>query len=185
PISVRTADLPDGQIYKPCGNRRSSVCPSCAHTYQRDAYHLLRAGLAGGKGIPESVATHPAVFATFTAPSFGPVHTRRTTTTGAVLPCRPRRGPDLCPHGRDLRCHSRHAGSDPRLGTPPCLDCSPHSHQVVWHHHAPDLWRRTRIALERHLRRTARTLGIPAQPVRLRYAKVAETQRRGVVHFHA
>ena len=182
---IRTADLPDGQIYKPCGNRRSTVCPSCAHTYQRDAYHLIRAGLAGGKGIPASVATHPAVFATFTAPSFGPVHTRRTTTSGTVLPCRPRREPDICPHGIDLRCHHTHTDSDPLLGTPLCLNCYDHNHQVVWNHHAPELWRRTRITLERHLRRTARTLGIDPKALRVRYAKVAEMQRRGVVHFHA
>ena len=25
-----TADLPDGVIYKPCGNRRESVCPACS-----------------------------------------------------------------------------------------------------------------------------------------------------------
>ena len=183
--TVRTADLPDGQIYKPCGNRRHTVCPSCAHTYQGDAYQLIRTGLTGGKGIPESVATHPAVFVTLTAPSFGPVHTRRTTTSGKVLACRPRREPDICPHGVDLRCHHTHADGEPALGTPLCPDCYHYHHQVVWNHHAPELWRRTRIALERHLRRTARTLGIPAQTVRLRYAKVAEMQRRGVVHFHA
>jgi len=64
---VETADLPDGQISKPCGNRRTAVCPSCAETYRRDAYQLIRAGLIGGKGVPASVAGHPAVFATFVA----------------------------------------------------------------------------------------------------------------------
>ena len=43
--SVDTASMPDGLIYKPCGNRRASVCPACARVYQRDAYQLLRAGL--------------------------------------------------------------------------------------------------------------------------------------------
>src|ERR687890_364323 len=46
-----TDQLPDAAIYKACGNRRATVCPSCARTYQRDAYQLLRAGLIGGKGI--------------------------------------------------------------------------------------------------------------------------------------
>ena len=72
-----TADLPDKAIYVPCGDRRASVCPPCAETYRADTYQLIRAGLAGGKGMPESVAIHPCVFATFTAPSFGPVHTPR------------------------------------------------------------------------------------------------------------
>ncbi len=69
-------NLPDKAIYLPCGDRRASVCPPCAETYRADTYQLIRAGLAGGKGVPESVAIHPCVFATFTAPSFGPVHTR-------------------------------------------------------------------------------------------------------------
>lgn len=181
---ISTSTLPDGVIYKACGNRRAMVCPSCASTYQADAYQLIRAGLAGGKGVPETVARHPAVFVTLTAPSFGPVHTHRTNSKGLRLACRPRRLPERCPHGIDLRCHRFHTDTDPVLGQPLCLDCYDH-HQVVWNTWAPELWRRTRITLERHLRKTARTLGIPAGSIRLRYAKVAEMQRRGVVHFHA
>ena len=46
---------------------------------------LVYAGLAGGrKRVPASVAEHPQVFATLTAPSFGPVHTAATTRG----PCR-------------------------------------------------------------------------------------------------
>jgi hypothetical protein len=52
--------------------RRASVCPPCAETYRADTYQLIRAGLVGGKGVPETVTGHPCVFATFTAPSFGP-----------------------------------------------------------------------------------------------------------------
>lgn len=74
--TISTDDLPERVIYKPCGNRRASTCPGCAETYRRDSFHLIRAGLAGGKGIPETVAAHPVVFATFTAPSFEPVHSR-------------------------------------------------------------------------------------------------------------
>src|SRR5215831_4572685 len=66
--TVSTADTPDGVIYTACGDRRASVCPACAQTYRADTYQLIRAGLVGGKGISESVATHPCVFATFTAP---------------------------------------------------------------------------------------------------------------------
>jgi hypothetical protein len=82
-LSVQdTKDSPDKVIYLPCGDRRASVCPPCAETYRADTYQLIRAGLAGGKGIPESVAIHPCVFATFTAPSFGPVRTRVVTPAG-------------------------------------------------------------------------------------------------------
>jgi hypothetical protein len=45
--------------------------------YSADTYQLIRAGLSGGKGVPDTVATHPCVFATLIAPSFGPVHLSR------------------------------------------------------------------------------------------------------------
>lgn len=66
-----TAAEPNRRLLVACRNRRASRCPSCAETYRADTYHLIRAGLAGGKSVPESVAGHPRVFATFTAPSFG------------------------------------------------------------------------------------------------------------------
>jgi hypothetical protein len=46
-----TSDLPDGVIYKACGNRRTSVCPACANRYRLDAFHVIRCGLIGGKGV--------------------------------------------------------------------------------------------------------------------------------------
>jgi hypothetical protein len=109
--TLDTGTLPDRVIYTACGDRRASVCPACAETYRRDTYQLIRAGLAGGKGVPESVAIHPAVFATFTAPSFGPVHTRPLTSGGKVARCRPRRRVDYCSSG-DL--HRRRRASPPR-----------------------------------------------------------------------
>ena len=65
--------------------------PGLRRDLPRDTYQLIRAGLAGGKGVPDSVAVHPCVFATFTAPSFGPVHTRRVLTRrpGRPLPTPP------------------------------------------------------------------------------------------------
>ena len=59
------------------GDVASLVCPACSEVYKGGARHIIRAGLTGGKGIPESVATHPCVFATLTALGFGPVHTIR------------------------------------------------------------------------------------------------------------
>jgi hypothetical protein len=50
--AIHTDDLPDRAIHKPCGNRRATTCPRCAETCRRDAFQLIRAGLAGGKGIP-------------------------------------------------------------------------------------------------------------------------------------
>jgi hypothetical protein len=177
-----TEDLPDKAIYLPCGDRRASVCPPCAETYRADTYQLIRAGMAGGKGMPESIATHPCVFATFTAPSFGPVHTRLTTDSGRVARCRPRRKANYCPHGRRLSCGQRHKETDACLGRPLCPDCYDYNAAVVWNAHAPELWRRTVIGLRRQLDKLAKTHGIR---VKLSYVKVAEFQRRGLIHFHA
>jgi hypothetical protein len=176
-------DCPDGVIYLPCGDRRASVCPPCAETYRADTYQLIKAGLVGGKGVPASVAEHPAVFPTLTAPSFGPVHSRTVDRrTGKVRPCHPRRNPTVCPHGRLLACTQRHSENSPCIGRPLCLDCYDHEHHLVWNAWAGELWRRTTITLNRLLRPVGAAYGIR---LRVSYGKVAEYQRRGVVHFHA
>ncbi|HEY2488754.1 MAG TPA: replication initiator [Streptosporangiaceae bacterium] len=180
--TLDTEDTPDKVIYLPCGDRRASICPPCAQTYRADIYQLIRAGLAGGKGMPESVSVHPCVFATFTAPSFGAVHTRVELPGGGVTRCRPRRRASYCPHGRRLSCGQRHKEDDACLGQPLCPDCYDYNAAVVWNAHAPELWRRTIIALRRRLAKEARAYGVR---VRLSYAKVAEFQRRGLIHFHA
>ena len=72
-----TVHEPGGVLPIACKTRRASRCPPCAEVYRADTYQLIRAGLTGGKGIPATVADHPCVFVTLTAPSFGPVHARR------------------------------------------------------------------------------------------------------------
>ncbi|HET6873501.1 MAG TPA: replication initiator, partial [Acidimicrobiales bacterium] len=100
--------------------------------------------------------------------------------------CRPRRDHPVCPHGRALWCMSTHGPGDPSVGTPLCPDCYDYPGAVLFNWWAPELWRRFTIALRREL---GHRLGIPAgsfgDHLRLSYAKVAEFQRRGVVHFHA
>jgi hypothetical protein len=51
-----TATEPGGVLLMPCGNRREAICPACSQVYKQDARQLVRAGLTGGKGIPETVA---------------------------------------------------------------------------------------------------------------------------------
>jgi hypothetical protein len=176
---------PDGVLLKACGTRRESRCPSCATTYRADAYQLLAAGLKGGKGVPETVAGHPRLFVTFTAPSFGRVHTREAKGR-LVLPCHPHRQGARCRHGVRDGCWHRHAEDDPRLGEPLCPGCYDAQAQVLWNALAPELWRRTTIALHRAL---AREVGVGEaglrRLVRISYAKVAEFQKRGAIHFHA
>ncbi len=178
---------PGGVLPVACGNRREAVCPPCSAVYKRDARQLVRAGLLGGKGIPESVTAHPCVFATVTAPSFGPVHSRRMRGK-RVLPCRPRRDSKerRCPHGRDISCPHRHTETDPRLGRALCPDCYDYTAAVLFNAHAADLWRRFTTYLPRHLARSAGlTVSELRDVARIRYVKVAEYQARGVVHFHA
>ncbi|GAA3433369.1 replication initiator [Kutzneria kofuensis] len=161
-----------GHIFAPCGNRRESVCPTCSDRYAADAFHLMRAGLSGGdKGVPVTVAEKPRVFATLTAPSFGPVHNRRTSARGRTIPC---------------ACGERHHQADPRVGAPLDVDTYDYVGAVLWQAHAGKLWHRFTIALRRKL---AQAAGITVREftdhARLSYAKVAEYQRRGLVHFHA
>jgi hypothetical protein len=176
---------PDGVLLKACGTRRESRCLSCAATYRADAYQLLAAGLKGGKGVPETISQHPRLFVTFTAPSFGRVHSRKAQGR-LVLPCHPYRQAARCPHGRRAGCWHRHDEDDPRLGEPLCAACYDAEAQVLWNALAPELWRRTTIALQRAL---AREVGVNEASlrrlVRVSYAKVAEFQRRGAIHFHA
>src|SRR5260370_25321159 len=81
-----------------------------------------------------------------------------------------------------MSCPQRHKDDDACLGRPICADCYDYHAAVVWNAHAPELWRRTTITIRRRLDRLARDHGIR---VRLSYAKVAEFQSRGLVHFHA
>ena len=183
--SYTTDHEPDGVLLKACGNRRASRCPSCAAVYRADAWQLIAAGLRGGKGVPDTISGHPRLFVTFTAPSFGAVHSRREQQ-GRVQPCHPRDHDRRCGHGRSLGCFRRHPPDDPSLGTPLCGRCFDYPAQVLWNAVAPELWRRTRIYLDRAL---ARLAGIPVTELRelvhIEFAKVAEYQARGAIHFHA
>ncbi|GAA0970877.1 replication initiator protein RepSA [Acrocarpospora macrocephala] len=169
---------PHGQLLIRCGNRRASRCPACAETYRRDTFHLIRSGLLGGdKGVPESVRAHPRVLATLTAPSFGPVH-RGPGKDGKTIVCHPRRtGP---------ACFTWHKTGDQRIGQPLDQETYDYAGHVLWNAHAGDLWRRFTIYLRRHM---AAAAGLTRKAfnnlVRLSFAKVAEYQTRGVVHFHA
>jgi hypothetical protein len=182
---IDSARQPDGVLLKACGTRRAARCQPCAEVYRADAHQLVKAGLAGGKGLPETVSSHPRLFVTFTAPSFGPVHSSRTRR-GRIRTCRPARAGVRCPHGRPRRCGLRHLPGDLAVGTPLCPDCYDHQRAVLWNALAPQLWRRTTIALRRAV---ARQAGLSAAEaggqVRVAYAKVAEYQARGTIHFHA
>ncbi|GAB2795553.1 replication initiator protein RepSA [Streptomyces chlorus] len=162
-----SSSLPAGRLLVRCNNRRATRCPACAETYRRDTYHLITAGLRGGKGTPDQVATHPRVFATFTAPGFGPVHNRRNG-------------------GRPCRCGAQHDQDDAVLGAPLDPDTYDYEAAVLWNAHAGALWRRFSIYLRREVaKRAGLTQRGFREHARVSFAKVAEYQRRGAVHFHA
>ncbi|MCP2265023.1 replication initiator [Promicromonospora thailandica] len=182
-----SADAPMGQLYRPCGNRRADICPACSRVYARDTFAMIRSGLLGGKTVPETVADAPLVFATLTAPSFGHVHGIRKRDghkTGGT--CRPFDRAKVCEHGRSKSCMRVHTENEPIVGAPLCWDCYDWDTAIVWQWHAPELWRRFTIALRRAL---AVHLGLKDTELKhalsVQYAKVAEYQARGSVHFHA
>lgn len=179
---------PDAVTYLACGSRLASKCVPCSSRYWRDAFQLVAAGLRGGKGVPESVRTHPTLFVTFTAPGFGHVHSRRLTPNGKPRTCRPRERGDeaTCSHGRPTGCYRRHSPDDDLLGQPICPECFDYEAAVLWNTLSTQLWKRTPTRIRREL---ARLAGLKVKElesfVRLEYVKVAETQRRGLIHFHA
>jgi hypothetical protein len=181
-----STDAPFGVVLLACGNRRASRCQSCSDVYRHDAYALVRAGVAGDaeRGVPIDVSSHPRIFATFTAPSFGAVH-RRVVRGTSVLTCRARSNAETCAYGRSISCPVRHESNDPAIGQPLCPACYDYEGAVLWNAHAGALWRRTTIAMTRLL---AARVGVARSEigklVRLSFVKVAEFQTRGLVHLH-
>ncbi|WP_405549133.1 replication initiator [Streptomyces microflavus] len=169
--SYTTSEEPTGSLLTTCGNRRASRCPACSRLYAADTYHLIRAGLSGGKTVPDTVRTHPRVFATLTPPSFGPVHNRPTTPGGDIRPC---------------RCRKLHEPTDALIGTPLNHATYDYEGAVLFNAHASALWARFTIYLRREI---AAQLGMTQKAahaiLRVSFAKVAEYQQRGLVHFHA
>ncbi|MFJ3922668.1 replication initiator [Streptomyces sp. NPDC090022] len=163
-----TKDEPGARLRIACGNRRASRCPSCAWTYAGDTYQLIRAGLAGDdrRNIPSTVREHPRVFATLTAPSFGPVHNR--------------------PDSGRCRCGTHHTPQDEELGT--ALDPATYDYAgaVLFNNHAGGLWSRFTTRLRREIAaRAGLTQRELAATCRVAFGKVAEFQKRGAIHFHA
>ena len=183
--AFRSDATPFGAIPIRCMNRRATRCAPCSRLYAGDAFHLVRAGLAGGKGVPAEVIGHPLVFATLTAPSFGSVH-RRPDLRRPRDGCRPSRNGGTCWHGQPRGCSLRHDDSDPLIGQPLCLACYDYPGHVLWNAKATALWARM---IDFLYWRLARAGGIKRSHIRrvlrVEYARLAEYQSRGLIHFHA
>jgi hypothetical protein len=180
-----SASQPYGRFAVGCGNRRESVCPPCSYLHHGDTYQLVVAGLAGGKGVPAEVASHPRVFVTLTAPSFGTVH-RATDPDNPADLCRARRDAGVCEHGLPQGCYQRHRKDDRQVGAPLCPQDYDYAGAVLWNACMGALWdrfvKRVRRELARRQRMRIRDLPLHA---RVSFAKVAEYQHRGSIHLHA
>jgi hypothetical protein len=185
-VNLATGEVDRSSLRISCKDRRQVVCPSCSYLYRTDAWILVSTGLIGGKGTPEEVSTHPRLFITVTAPSFGAVHTVKARgecvgrSKGASA-----RSRNVCTHGRAGVCRIRHEEGDSELGRPLCEQCFDYEGAVLWNAHAAKLWNNTIQAIRRSLAEAGglnqRSLKSVAQ---VHYLKVAELQRRGLVHFH-
>ncbi|WP_406429107.1 replication initiator [Streptomyces sp. NBC_00147] len=174
-----TRNEPGERLSVRCRNRRATVCAPCSRLHAGDTFHLVRAGLLGGKNVPSTVRDRPRLFVTLTAPSFGPVH--RSSER-----CRPRREATDCEHGRPLGCGSVHDPDETIVGQPLCADCYDYTAHALWHAHAGKLWDRFALGVRRHL---ASAAGLAqsrfSEHARLSFARVAEYQKRAAVHVHA
>ena len=181
---VHTTEMPDGVLYTPCGNRRATVCPSCAETYRADTYQLVPAGLVGGKGVPAIGRRAPVRVPHRHRPLASARSTpHRTDRAGRTLArAAPAATSSTARTASRWPASTRHADDAPELGRPLCLDCYDHPAQAVWNLHAGELWRRTMIAARRGITALEKRHRIK---LRLCYTKVAEFQARGAVHFHA
>lgn len=180
-----SASQPYGRFAVGCRNRREAVCLPCSYLHKGDTYQIVVSGLAGGKGVPESVVGHPRVFATLTAPSFGAVH-RATDADNPRERCRSRRGGGVCAHGVPVGCDAQHGARDPLVGSPLCPDCYRYADAVLWNASVGRLWDR---AVNRTGRELAKRAGIRVRELRtharISFTKVTEYQHRGSVHLHA
>jgi len=181
-VNTATGEVTERDLRVACKDRREVVCPACSYLYRADTWILVSTGLVGGKGTPDVVRTHPRLFVTLTAPSFGAVHTIRAN--GKCV-ARTRSKPSICLHHRRTSCALRHSEDDKVLGRPLCENCFDYHGAVLWNAHASKLCNNT-IQLIRRMFAAEGGVGQPnlGAVAQLHYLKVAEVQRRGLARFH-
>ena len=153
----------------PCGNRRAAVCAPCSATLQgrRLAADHHRAGRRQGHpGHGGRASVHvrdvdrAVVRAGARAPAEGAVP---GSPRQAGLPARAAAVVQQAPPRRATRSS----------GEPLCVDCYDYTAHVVWQWHAPELWRRFTIALQRDLaRRVGLTVRRSGSRCKISYSKV-------------
>uniref|UniRef100_UPI00313E313B replication initiator n=1 Tax=Streptomyces sp. AC1-42W TaxID=2218666 RepID=UPI00313E313B len=109
--------------------------PACSRLYAADTYHLIKAGLSGGKNVAETVRDHPAPSSP-SPPLLRPRPQPPTTNAGQTRPC---------------ACGDTHAEDAPELGTPLNPATYDYTGAVLWNAHAGQLWARFTTYLRRAL----------------------------------
>ena len=177
---------PDGVLLTPCGNRRAHVCAACSEVYRGDAWQLVVVGAARRQGRARDGRRRIRWCSRRSPRRASGRCTRSASAGGKRLPCRPRSRGETCPHGRSLACGKRHARrrSVPGRGDLPGLlrlravrRCGTTTRAGCSSARGPTS-SASSPARPASRRRRAR------EQVRVSYVKVAEFQRRGVVHFH-
>jgi len=135
-----SADAPDGVVLVACGNRRSSrwsLVLDDIHGAMPTPCTRRDSQATRSRGVSAGLASHPRVFATLTAPSFG---------CGSSPPG-PRRYDSACQPGSERACMSSWPAThlpcpareaDPALGQPICPDCYDYAAAVLG---MPTRWR--------------------------------------------
>ena len=162
--------------------------PGLLAVYKRDARQLVRAGLAGGKGIPETITGAPVRVRHPHRPLVraGPLPADARQDRAALpspprrqrapLPARPRHLLPDPPRRDTIPGSGSRCAATATTTTPPC--CSTPTRGTCGAG-SPPTCPATSPAAWASPRNGSRAL------VRIRFVKVAEYQARGVVHFHA
>ena len=74
-VNLTTGEVGRARFRIACKDRRHVVCPSCSYLTRTDAWILVSTGSSAARAHPKRCGTHPRLFVTVTAPSFGAVHT--------------------------------------------------------------------------------------------------------------
>lgn len=164
-INKTTGEVSERKTYVTCGSRRRSKCVACSDVYSRDAYTVASSGWQEGISY---------AWITLTAPGrevFGCQHHTFAGRDGKRR-CTPKRKCPGC--GKDVPpCKRFHKPGDPLIGVPVC-DCFDYEKAAAFNTAVPALWVKT-------MRRLNDEFG---EDGRLPFLKVAEWQRRGLVHIH-
>jgi hypothetical protein len=158
------------EVVKDCGTRRESLCPHCATVYRRDAFSVVRSGMVNGDGQMIMLT-----FLTLTAPGseeFGAVHSRRMKYY---------KDERRKPTHYGCECGAWHNEKSALLGQP--LDPLTYEYEKAaqWNALSARLFS---VTIQKLARLVFGTDAKGKPRGRLEYIRVAEYQRRGLIHFH-